>query len=136
MTAPRAREKTMTAGVGTPLFCAPELLRMAAGTRYDEAVDVWAAGCVLVGLAMHSRLPYSDEDCASANLLSRIASGDARPTLEHEHVLSSCVAACCEYESKDRVSAAELAHALDGLSFRRRRRSSDGATAATRPKTE
>ncbi|CAK4841714.1 unnamed protein product [Aphanomyces euteiches] len=40
----RAADETMTAGVGTCRWMAPEVIR---GEKYDESCDVWSFGCVL-----------------------------------------------------------------------------------------
>ena len=43
---------TMT-GVGTPLFAAPELMR---GEVYDESVDVYSFGIVLLNMAVQEEI--------------------------------------------------------------------------------
>ncbi len=83
--------------------------------RYNQAVDVWAAGCVLVCLASNHRLPYSEAECASSKLLARVHRGLMRPTLPETEVLSKVVRACCKFDPEKRVEAAGLAHAAEGL---------------------
>ena len=92
--------------------------------RYDQAVDVWAAGCVLVCLATNHRLPYSEEACSSSRLLAKVHAGKTRPTLPDAEVLSSCVSACCRFEPASRIDAAGLERATEALADQHPRRGS------------
>ena len=109
-----AADTTLTAEVGTPLFSAPEML-CTIEPRYSQAVDVWAAGCVLVCLATNHRLPYSEEECASSKLLARVNRGTMRPALPDAELLSGCVRACCEFDPTKRADAAGLERATEAL---------------------
>ena len=44
---------TMTQGVGTPLFAAPELMR---GEYYDETVDIYSFGMLLISMAVEGNM--------------------------------------------------------------------------------
>ena len=116
-------DKTLSAEVGTPLFSAPEML-CTVEPRYDQAVDVWAAGCVLVCLASNHRLPYSEEACSSSKLLAEVHRGKTRPALPSTDLLSSCVRACCRFKPESRINAAGLERATEALAREHPRRGS------------
>ncbi|KAG6952155.1 hypothetical protein JG688_00013400 [Phytophthora aleatoria] len=73
-------EETLTAGVGTSLWMAPEVMQ---GARYDEKVDMFSFGVVLSELDVHRR-PHSHQRDAhgrrrpDAYLLRQIESGELR----------------------------------------------------------
>ncbi|KAH9512178.1 hypothetical protein Btru_040984 [Bulinus truncatus] len=48
--------ETCTSGIGTPRFMAPEMVR---GNKYDEGVDVWAIGCVVLHMVTGYK-PHKD----------------------------------------------------------------------------
>ena len=95
----------------TPLARAPAQL---AHQRYSAAVDVWAAGCVLVCLALGSKLPYPEAQ-RHEGLLRAICSGDIAPSLPPGCVLAAAVGGCCRLVPHERLSAAQLAADLAAL---------------------
>ena len=98
--------RTMTDSIGTPIFCAPEQL---AHRRYGASADVWAVGCVLVCLSLHTKLPYPKEVIdRDDRLLSRIVSGDAVPSLPASCILHAVASGCCQFDADRRLSAATL----------------------------
>ena len=101
--------RTMTAGTGTPVFCAPEQL---AHQRYTTAVDVWAAGCVFTCLYLDARLPYIE---AEEGLLGRVVRGEERPWLPSDCPMHLEVARCCQFEPAQRISAEQLSAGLAEL---------------------
>ncbi|RHY34766.1 hypothetical protein DYB32_000675 [Aphanomyces invadans] len=52
----RTADETMTAGVGTCRWMAPEVIR---GDKYDAACDIWSFGCVLAEMDT-GNVPYND----------------------------------------------------------------------------
>jgi hypothetical protein len=113
-------ELTMTAGVGTAYWTAPEVL---AGGRYAEKVDVYSFGVVLSELDT-CQLPFSSAGSSSTasgkglrplQVLSLVVDGELRPQF-----LSSCpelvrqlAATCLHAEPSQRPTAVELVEALD-----------------------
>ena len=106
----RALESTMSGGMGTPLFSAPELLL--GGWRYDQSVDVWSLGCVLACLQYECSLPYPPELCSDQGFLARVAAGAVRPDPPGDSWLPPLVRECCKNDAAERPSAAEVDRAL------------------------
>ena len=100
---------TMTGAIGTPVFLAPEQLSY---QRYDQASDVWSAGCVLACLANDSPLPYPEQ--LKEGLLARIARGEVRPYVPEDCAVHGVVNDCCQVVSTERLTAAHLAAELLG----------------------
>ena len=101
----------MTDSVGTPIFRAPEQL---SHQRYSAAVDMWAGGCVLVCLALGSKLPY-DEAQRDDGLLRAIVSGETTPALPPGCAFAAAVRGCCRLAPHDRLNAAQLVAELAAL---------------------
>ncbi|GMF33825.1 unnamed protein product [Phytophthora lilii] len=77
---PRERlDRTMTAGVGTSLWMAPEVLM---GERYDDKADMFSFGVVLSELDVHA-LPYAfakanesgDHQLSDTAIMQKVAMG-------------------------------------------------------------
>ncbi|GMF35943.1 unnamed protein product [Phytophthora fragariaefolia] len=111
---------TMTGGVGTSLWMAPEVML---GERYDDKADMFSFGVVLSELDMHT-LPYAEakwqsldlegHSMADATLLQKITTGEARVDFS-EASLSSIAElgyACVSIDPQDRPSAAEALYKL------------------------
>lgn len=119
-----ARERidsTMTAGVGSSLWMAPEVL---VGERYDEKADIYSFGVVLSELDTH-KLPYwrlrdpkdGSRQIPNVTLLQLVSMGK----LTVEFSTSSCLLTtqmielgqkCVARKPSDRPSAVELLLAL------------------------
>lgn len=115
-------ELTMTAGVGTAYWTAPEVL---AGGRYAEKADVYSFGVVLSELDT-CQLPFSSAGSITTasgkglrplQVLSMVLDGELRPQF-----LPSCpervrqlASACLEAEPGQRPTAVELVEALDAF---------------------
>ncbi|RLN74353.1 hypothetical protein BBJ28_00008614, partial [Nothophytophthora sp. Chile5] len=105
--------RTMTAGVGTAMWMAPEL--MLSG-KYDDKVDVFSFGVVLSELDSHS-LPYSrakDAGMSETAILQKVATGELRVEFS-ERAVKSVVKlglACVSIKSEDRPTAAEALYRL------------------------
>ncbi|KDO23467.1 TKL protein kinase [Saprolegnia parasitica CBS 223.65] len=75
---------TMTCGVGTSRWTAPEVLQ---GQYYSSAADVYSFGVVLSELDTHA-LPYADvlgpngQPLAEATLVQRVCAGELTPTFQ------------------------------------------------------
>ena len=97
--------KTMT---GTPCFMAPEVLSSDAAHQYNEKVDIWSFGLVVVEL-ITSQQPYLE--CPNlSELLINIQKG--RPplslqTINHKESVD-LIMACLKFNCDERPSAAEL----------------------------
>ncbi|ETM55096.1 hypothetical protein L914_01647 [Phytophthora nicotianae] len=111
----------MTAGVGTSLWMAPEVLM---GERYDDKADIFSFGVVLSELDLQV-LPYShatDSDGSGHRMrdlaiLQRMAMGKLRVQFSCD-ALASMVDlgnACVSLAPKDRPTAAEVLYRLQTI---------------------
>ncbi|TMW69491.1 hypothetical protein Poli38472_001647 [Pythium oligandrum] len=112
-----SEQNTMTAGVGTGRWLAPEVI--AGSNDYDQSSDMFAFGIVLSELDTHG-LPYEDirgnggNRIADVALLQMIAAGDVVPTFS-----TSCPSPifrlamlCLAFNRRERPTAVEVAYAL------------------------
>lgn len=110
-------DRTMTAGVGTSLWMAPEVLM---GEKYDDKADMFSFGVVLSELDTHA-IPYSHaidnktgRKLSDTAILQRIAAGTLRVHFSKES-LAEVVAlgvACVATNPADRPGAAEALYTL------------------------
>ncbi|GMF19372.1 unnamed protein product [Phytophthora lilii] len=114
---------TMTAGVGTSLWMAPEVML---GERYGDKADMFSFGVVLSELDVHT-LPYDSSKRESlqldgrsmphATLLQKVTTGEAR--VEFSELSPSLITelglACISLDPKDRPTAAEALYTLHVL---------------------
>lgn len=113
----REREDmTMTAGVGTSLWMAPEVMM---GKRYDEKADVFSFGVVLSEMSTHE-MPYADASDAeqpgrklpNSAILQMIAMGQLSvkfiPGVDEE--LVALGQECVRLDSTKRPSSGEVLH--------------------------
>ncbi|KAF0698134.1 Aste57867_11230 [Aphanomyces stellatus] len=108
--------ETMTAGVGTFRWMAPEVLQ---GGYYDAAVDVFSFGVLLSELDTH-RLPYEDVRNAQGNplpdtkIMLQVLSGDLQPTFSSTcpRRLQDLAKQCLSMDSQSRPTAMQVAYAL------------------------
>jgi serine/threonine protein kinase len=97
--------KTMT---GTPCFMAPEVLNSDSSHQYNEKVDIWSFGLVVVEL-ITSIQPYSE--CHNmSQLLQRIQKGEPPNSLKDiKHALTQdLISACLQIDPEKRPSAKDL----------------------------
>jgi mitogen-activated protein kinase kinase kinase 7 len=114
----RRVEETMTAGVGTPYWTAPEVL---SGERYTEQSDIYSFGVMLSELDT-CRLPYYDAVDAKGGklqpfrVLEGVMSGVLRPSFSHEcpQRVRRLGVACLQHDPRRRPSALELVDVLGG----------------------
>ncbi|GMF12973.1 unnamed protein product [Phytophthora lilii] len=113
-------DRTMTAGVGTSLWMAPEVMM---GERYDEKADLFSFGVVLSELDSH-KLPYASAKITETGrvipdtaILQLVSSGrlsveftpPASPALEAMvHLGKACVA----FEPDERPTAAQALYQM------------------------
>ncbi|ETN02570.1 TKL/DRK protein kinase [Phytophthora nicotianae INRA-310] len=108
---------TMTAGIGTPFWTAPEVLE---GDRYTEQADIYSFGVVLSELDM-CKTPYTDavtEGGSKARhfqILQEVMAGELRPNFSEDcpsRVLRVAMA-CLSLDPSSRPTASEVIRQLD-----------------------
>ncbi|TMW69489.1 hypothetical protein Poli38472_001645 [Pythium oligandrum] len=113
----RSEVNTMTTGVGTGRWLAPEVI--AGSSDYDQSSDMFAFGVVLSELDTHD-LPYEDIRGPSGNrvadvaLLQMVAAGKIIPTFSQQCPpdIHRLALRCLAFERRDRPTAVEVAYAL------------------------
>jgi serine/threonine-protein kinase TNNI3K len=113
----RSEDNTMTAGVGTGRWLAPEVI--SGSTDYGPAADIFSFGAVLSELDTHA-LPYDDvlgpngNRLADVALLQLISSGQLTPSFcgSCPEKLVELATRCFAFDPASRPTATELAYAL------------------------
>ncbi|KAE9001053.1 hypothetical protein PR003_g19571 [Phytophthora rubi] len=111
-------DRTMTGGVGTPYWTAPEILE---GERYTEQSDIYSFGVLLSELDT-GRIPYHDalmEDGTKMKpfkVLHEVMSGSLRPSFSDECPprIQRISSACLSPDPQSRPTAQELVQELEG----------------------
>ncbi|KAF1780368.1 Protein kinase-like domain [Phytophthora cactorum] len=111
-------DNTMTAGVGTPFWTAPEILE---GKRYTEQADIYSFGVVLSELDT-CKIPFYD--CAGSDgkktkpfhILQEVMAGTLRPSFSQDCPprIRRIGVLCCQHDPARRPSAAQLVEMLQG----------------------
>ncbi|EGZ26997.1 hypothetical protein PHYSODRAFT_470718, partial [Phytophthora sojae] len=113
-------DQTMTAGVGTSLWMASEVML---GEKYDVKADIFSFGVVLSELDVHT-LPYAHakqrsldtngRKLADATLLQKITAGEVRVEFSEAspRSLVELMCACVAVEPGDRPTAAEALYMI------------------------
>ncbi|RLN90343.1 hypothetical protein BBJ28_00023283 [Nothophytophthora sp. Chile5] len=113
-------DQTMTAGVGTSLWMAPEVML---GERYDTEADMFSFGVVLSELDVHT-LPYAQakrkvrdsngRQMSDANLLQKVTTGTVRVAFSEAgpKSMADLGCACVSVEPNKRPTAAEALYKL------------------------
>lgn len=109
---------TMTAGVGTPFWTAPEVLE---GDRYTEQADIYSFGVVLSELDTY-KTPYADaltEDGGKARhfrILQEVMSGELRPSFSDDCPprILRVGTACLSLDPTSRPTAQKVVQELRG----------------------
>ncbi|KAG3163391.1 hypothetical protein PI124_g5530 [Phytophthora idaei] len=110
------QENSMTAGVGTPYWSAPEILE---GKRYTEQADMYSLGVVLSELDT-GKLPYHDaltpegKSQKPFTILAEVIAGVLRPTFSNEcpQQIRQIGVACCQHDPNRRPTAAQVVEML------------------------
>ncbi|KAL3660799.1 hypothetical protein V7S43_014201 [Phytophthora oleae] len=111
-------DATMTAGVGTPYWTAPEILE---GKRYTEQADIYSFGVVLSELDT-GKIPYYDavtENGSKAKpfqILQEVMTGSLRPSFTPDCPprIQRVGLACLSFDPSYRPTARQLVQELEG----------------------
>ncbi|KDO32250.1 TKL protein kinase [Saprolegnia parasitica CBS 223.65] len=119
--ASRAADDTMTNGIGTYQWMAPEIV---AGTSYTAAADIYSFGVVLSELCTH-KVPYADlrhpktgNALQQHYILREVCEGRLHPTLDGVGVptwVPQVATQCLQLNANDRPSALQLSAMLSKL---------------------
>lgn len=109
-------QETMTAGIGTPYWAAPEVLE---GNRYTEQSDIYSFGILLSELDT-GRTPFSDsrgesgERLSVIQIVSLVLAGKMEPELTPNcpAVVVSLVKKCLSLDPSQRPTGAQLVEKL------------------------
>jgi len=125
----RDEEAAKMTAVGTPLFCAPELMR---GERYDEKVDVYSFGLLLLDMSVQEplldflgerfRVAFKKKRAPqqAMRVIRKITEDGWRPVTEANPVpcapssVSALIASCCAPQPGDRPSFNLVLSTLSG----------------------
>jgi serine/threonine-protein kinase TNNI3K len=111
---------TMTAGVGTSLWMAPEVM---IGDRYNEKADMFSFGVVLGELDCqqlpysHAKEPGTDRKLPGTAILQMVAAGQLRLEISNSTpaAIYDLVMACTSLTPSDRPTAAEAFETLQSV---------------------
>ncbi len=101
---------TMTAGLGTLQWTAPEVLQ---SDRYSEAADIYSAGVVLWELVNRGRVPWAG--MAPAAVALAVCGGKRLPLSGTHPDMEAIIARCWHHDPSKRPVAAELLAELVAL---------------------
>uniref|UniRef100_M4C5R3 Protein kinase domain-containing protein n=2 Tax=Hyaloperonospora arabidopsidis (strain Emoy2) TaxID=559515 RepID=M4C5R3_HYAAE len=109
---------TMTAGVGTPYWAAPEILE---GKRYTEQADIYSFGVVLSELdtgeiPYHNAVTESGGQATSFQILQDVMAGSLRPSFSRDCPprIRRVGLACLSLDPSDRPTTNQLIQGLEG----------------------
>lgn len=111
---------TMTTGVGTARWAAPEML--AGNDQYTEAVDIYSLGVILSELDTY-HIPFDENVMTESALLSRIAAGEVQPrfTSTVPREIYDLAQKCLAFDPNARPSAVQVAYLLRQFLAKRQR---------------
>ncbi|EQC37229.1 TKL protein kinase [Saprolegnia diclina VS20] len=112
----RNLEDTMTAGVGTCRWMAPEVIQ---GAHYDEAVDIYSFGCVLSEMDT-CNVPYFDATHTNGSklqdhaIMAGVVQGTLKPSFTKDcpKEIVAIAVACLETDPKKRPTSTQLSYLL------------------------
>ncbi|KAG7379177.1 hypothetical protein PHYPSEUDO_008901 [Phytophthora pseudosyringae] len=113
----RSKDGTMTIGVGTGRWVAPEVI--SGSTEYDQSADIFSFGVLLTEIDTHN-LPYYDAVGPRGNkleevaVLQMVANGQLRPTISPlcPPTIRDLANLCMSQNPCDRPVAAEIGYVL------------------------
>ncbi|ETK93169.1 TKL protein kinase [Phytophthora nicotianae CJ01A1] len=113
----RSKDNTMTIGVGTGRWLAPEII--SGSTEYDQSADIFSFGVLLTEIDTHN-LPYYDAVGPRGNkleevaILQKVANDQLRPTIGAScpPTVRDLANRCMSQSPLDRPLAAEVAYVL------------------------
>ncbi|RQM22442.1 hypothetical protein B5M09_012098, partial [Aphanomyces astaci] len=108
--------ETMTIGIGTYRWMAPEIL---SDSHYTQAADIYSFGVILSELDMHI-VPYSDQVTTKGNpindtsIMGRVMQGTIQPTFSalFPPALLELAKECLAFDPEDRPTALAVAYRL------------------------
>ena len=106
-------DSTMTIGVGTHNYMAPEVVRT---KHYNEKVDIYSFSLIMFYLSSGKR-PFYHLGCSPTEILDRFAAGEEpRPDADECHkVLRALMQQCWSVKPNHRPSADEVLQSLQGI---------------------
>ncbi len=119
--------RASASATGTPLYCAPEVLRREASA---DPVDVWSFGCLLYCLETRN-LPYPSIPPSAA--IKRVANHQLRPELPEAAVLHAPLRLTTAFDAAQRASASHVLRELSSTHVRRRAVAADACAAEVGP---
>ncbi|OQS05016.1 kinase [Thraustotheca clavata] len=108
----RTLDETLTAGVGTVYWTAPEVLL---GQRYTEQVDIYSFGVVLCELDTH-RAPYADmQEVAQMAIAQQVATHQFRPPFSAKcpKLVKDLADRCMDQDPSARPTAQEIVDLIE-----------------------
>lgn len=108
-------DETMTSGVGTLLWTAPEILR---GEKYSDKADIYSYGVILTELDSR-KLPYHHKDLSEMAIAHNVANGALSPYISPDlpRLLRELIKRCVNIDQHSRPSANEIIAQLNALKF-------------------
>jgi len=109
-------DATMTAGIGTYRWMAPEVLM---GKYYSESADIFSLGAILSELDTHD-IPFgglvnsNGKPFADTTILTQVVNGNLRPSFTDTcpRVILDLATACLAFNSEERPRASEVPYQL------------------------
>lgn len=114
----RTFQQTMTAGVGTARWVAPEIIL---GEDYSELADIYSLGVLLTELDTH-KIPYQDLGLEESTIVQQVAVGKLRPKVSDTcpDVIRRLAHECLQSDPQLRPSAARVLQTLMSSTLARR----------------
>lgn len=114
----RTFQQTMTAGVGTARWVAPEIIL---GEDYSELADIYSLGVLLTELDTH-KIPYQDMGLEETTIVQQVAVGKLKPKVSDTcpDVIRRLTHECLQSDPQLRPSAARVLQTLMSSTLARR----------------
>ncbi|KAG6579840.1 TKL protein kinase [Phytophthora cinnamomi] len=114
----RTVARTMTAGVGTARWVAPEIIL---GEDYSELADIYSLGVLLTEMDTH-QIPYQTLGLEESMIVQQVAVGKLRPKVSDTcpEIIRRLTHECLQYDPSLRPSAARVLQTLMSSSLVRR----------------